>query len=171
MSQSIIAIETERLHILPFSAVDADEAFAAITLTLTRYMEFEPPASQSAFESIWQVWLSTIADGSDLIFVIRHREGRGFVGLVGLHDAQSPNPELGIWVREPEQGRGYGSEAVRAVASWGAAALSPRAFRYPVAEVNYASRRIAEGLGGRVIGHKMTSKFALVIYRVPVDRL
>lgn len=167
MRGPIIDIQTERLQLRPFTAADAGEAFDAITPKLTRFMAFDPPPSRSTFETIWRQWLATIADGSDLTFVIRHRERGSFIGLAGLHNTRASDPELGIWVSEREHGHGYGGEAVRAVAAWGVAAFGPHAFRYPVAEANHASRRIAEEMGGRVVDHEITPKYASVIYRIP----
>lgn len=160
-------IQTERLIIRPFSNVDANEAFAAITPNITRYMAFEPPTSLAAFEAVWRDWLSSIADGSDYTFVIRHLTGREFVGLVGLHGTSGPEPELGIWLAENEHGRGYGREAVRAVAEWCVARFHPVSFRYPVAEANLSSRRIAEWLGGSVVSNESTAKYASVTYGIP----
>ncbi len=164
----IIDIQTERLQLRPFSAADAGEAFDSITPTLTRFMAFDPPPSRSAFEVVWRRWLCTIADGSDLTFVIRHREMGGFIGLAGLHNTQASEPELGIWVSEHEHGHGYGREAVRAVLEWSAAVFGPCAFRYPVAEANHASRRIPEEMGGYVVDHEISPKYRSVIYRIPL---
>lgn len=167
MRPLVINIPTERLHLRPFSAADSVEAFDAITPTLTRFMAFDPPSSQSAFEAVWRQWLVTIADGTDLTFVIRHRQRDRFIGLAGLHNTQSLEPELGIWVREQEHGHGYGHEAVCAIAKWGARVYGRDAFRYPVAEANIASRRIAEKMNGSVIDHEIAPKYRSVIYRIP----
>lgn len=164
---TIAAIEGPRIILRPFSATDADEAFVAITPNLTRFMSFDPPPTRAAFDAIWLAWLPAIADGSDLTFCIRHRDSGRFLGLVGLHDAQSAEPELGIWISEREHGHGYGREAVKTVARWTTAALKPASFRYPVAERNLSSRRIAEALGGQVVAHETHPKYASVIYRVP----
>jgi RimJ/RimL family protein N-acetyltransferase len=168
MRQPEIDILTERLKIRPFTAGDAVEAFDAITPTLTRFMAFEPPSSLSAFEAIWHPWLRTISEGTDLTFVIRHRQTDRFIGLAGVHKLPSPEPELGIWVNAQDQGLGYGHEAVCATMLWGARVYGREAFHYPVAEANIASRRIAEKLDGTVIGHEITPKFRSVIYRIPV---
>ena len=163
-------IQTERLNLRPFSAADSGEAFDALTPTLTRFMAFDPPPSRSAFEAVWRQWLFSIADGSDFHFVIRHRERGDFIGLAGLHNTLSPEPEIGIWVSEQEHGQGYGREAVRAVVEWGTAAFGPHSFRYPVAEANHASRRIAEELRGCVVDHEITPKYRSLIYRIPASR-
>ncbi|MDZ5834663.1 hypothetical protein U4I41_20215 [Stenotrophomonas maltophilia] len=79
------AIESARLCLRPFTAADAGEAFAAITPGLTRYMAFEPPPSEEAFTAVWQAWLPTIAEGTDITFVIRRRDDGAFPGLAGPH--------------------------------------------------------------------------------------
>jgi RimJ/RimL family protein N-acetyltransferase len=149
-----------RIILRPFSATDADEAFFAITPNLTRFMSFDPPPSRAAFDAIWQAWLPAT-------FCIRHRDSGRFLGLAGLHDTQSAEPELGIWISESEHGHGYGREVVKTVARWATAALKPSSFRYPVAEQNLSSRRIAEALGGQVVDRETHPKYASVIYRVP----
>lgn len=164
-------IRSERLWLRPFAASDVEEAFVAITPTLTRFMAFDPLPSRAAFEVVWRRWLQEIEDGSDLTLVIRHLENGRFIGLAGVHRARSSEPELGIWVREPDQGHHFGREAVRAVVAWGATELGVHAFHYPVAEDNHASRRIAETLSGEVIGHEATPKYRYVIYRIPAARL
>ena len=166
-----ITLRTERLLITPFSPDDADEAFAEITPSLTRFLSFEPPPSREAFETIWKKWLKTIEDGSDLTFVLRLLDSRRFLGLAGLHETRSAEPKLGIWIAESEHGHGYGREAVHNIARWGAKAFGATAFHYPVAVENSPSRRLAEALGGLEIGTETTAKFASVIYRIPAAGL
>lgn len=163
----LIMIQTARLSLRPFAAADANEAFACMTPTLTRYMAFEPPASAAVFELIWRQWLWKIAEGSDFVFTIRTLADGQFMGLAGLHRTAEPEPELGIWIREDAHGQGYGGEAVAAVARWGAQRLPVAAFIYPVAEENHASRRIAQALGGTVFASENTPKYQAVIYRIP----
>lgn len=170
MKWADLELQSARLWLRPFSAADAGEVYDAITPTLTRFMAFDPPASRAAFAVIWQGWLLTIAQGSDLTFVLRHRQTEAFIGLAGLHEVQAPEPELGIWVAEPVQGHGYGCEAVRAVATWCSETFAPAAFRYPVAEANHASRRIAQIMGGEIVAHETTPKYASVVYRIPAAK-
>lgn len=160
---------TERLLLHPFEPADADEIFACITPSLTRYMAWEPPPSRESFALLWRSWGPLAETGSDYIFVVRRRDGL-FLGLAGLHRAQSAAPELGIWIREDEHGRGYGREAVAAVADWASEAPGVRHFEYPVAEANLASRRIAESLGGTPAGERWGRKYTAVFYHVPRRR-
>ncbi|WP_198972671.1 GNAT family N-acetyltransferase [Xylophilus sp. ASV27] len=169
MQWNTVEITSARLSMRPFSAPDANEAFACITPTLTRYMSFDPLPSKRDFESVWREWLTDIDAGVDFTFTIRRRGTQAFLGLAGLHRAREPEPELGIWVRESEHGHAYGREAVQAVAAWGTRTFRPAAFVYPVAEANAPSRRIAESLGGTVTAHRAGPRYDLLVYRIPVD--
>ncbi|MGA7781711.1 MAG: GNAT family N-acetyltransferase [Paraburkholderia sp.] len=165
-----IQIESSRLSIKPFTPNDAHEAFSCITPSLTRYMAWEPPASRDKFDVVWQSWLPSIDDGSDYVFVIRRRVDRSFLGLTGLHRATTETPELGIWIREDHHRHGFGREAVMLVADWATRTIGFESFVYPVAEENHPSRRIAESLGGVIIGSRVTPKYRSVIYRIPAQR-
>ncbi|SAI24675.1 acetyltransferase [Bordetella ansorpii] len=167
MQWNEVSIASQRLHMRPFRADDAGEAYPCITPTLTRYMRFEPPGSEAEFESVWRTWLPKISTGEDITFVIRLTGTGALVGFVGLHRTQDAEPELGIWIRESEHGHGYGGEAVKAVADWAATAFGRAAFIYPVAMENAPSRCIAERLGGVVVGRRDTAKYDAVVYRIP----
>lgn len=160
-------IQSTRLLLKTFTAADAEEVFCCITPTLTRLMAWEPPATRDEFHLVWEAWLPSIRSGSDLIFVIRLASNGHFLGLVGLHHAQTPSPELGIWIREDCHGNGYGREAVAAATMWASSSLKPKNFTYPVAEENHASRQIAESLGGVVIHRRIERKYTSLIYRIP----
>ncbi|WP_214471103.1 GNAT family N-acetyltransferase [Mesorhizobium sp. dw_380] len=162
-----VEIKSERLRLKLFKADDAEEVFAAITPAITRFMQWEPPRSPMAFAEVWRSWLTPILDGSDLHFVVRALADDRCLGLVGLHAATTACPEIGIWIREDAHGNGFGREAVAAVAAWASDELDPDCFAYPVAEENVASRRIAEDLGGRVVGTRSNSKYSSVVYRIP----
>lgn len=163
-------IDSARLRLRPFTAADADEAFAAITPGLTRYMAFGPPPSKEAFAVVWQAWLPTIASGTDITFVIRRRDDGAFLGLAGLHRSRDAEPELGIWISEAMHGQGYGREAVSAVWSRASAHLRCAAFRYPVAEQNAPSRRLVESLGGVPAGREQGVKYTAIVYRIPAAK-
>uniref|UniRef100_B8DIT2 Acetyltransferase n=1 Tax=Nitratidesulfovibrio vulgaris (strain DSM 19637 / Miyazaki F) TaxID=883 RepID=B8DIT2_NITV9 len=167
MEWSKIEITSNRLLLTPFSAHDADEAYCCITPTLTRFMAWDPPATRGEFDQVWQSWLLAIQNGLELTFAIRALSSKHFLGVAALHHAQTPTPELGIWIREDCHGHGYGQEAVTALATWATAFFKPTSFIYPVAEENHASRRIAEHLGGVVFDRKVERKYTSVIYRIP----
>lgn len=165
-----LEIRTPRTIIRSFTPADADELFACITPTLTRFMSWEPPASLDAFADVWRDWLDLAEAGRELQLIVRAAADGTFVGIIGLHDMQGDTPELGLWIREDRHGQGFGAEALTAVTAWAADRLRPRAFVYPVAEPNIASRRLAERLGGTIVEQRATSKYASVVYHIPVPR-
>lgn len=164
-----IRIASQRLALAPFTEADVAEVFEAVTPGLTRFLAFEPSLSRDEFAREWRPWLPRMARGTDLYLVIRTAGSREFVGMVGLHGVGGPEPELGIWIKEPAQRRGYGREAVDAVIGWAVRRGDVDSFLYPVATENRPSRRIAERLGGRVFATQDRPKFTAVLYRIPRD--
>ena len=162
-----LELTTARALLRPFTAADADDAFACLSPGLTRWMAWEPPASTQAFAAIWRVWLETAERGEELHWVARERETRRFLGLIGAHRLNSARPELGIWLRQDIHGQRFGHELIGAVVAWVSRTYTIESIRYPVAEQNIASRRIAEAYGGEVVARHATAKYPQVVYRLP----
>lgn len=162
-----IDLRTARLSLRPFQSEDAAEVYAGITPALTRYMSWEPPASAADFAIVWRSWLAAFQAGTDIHFVIRRQSGNEFCGIVGLHQIGETRPELGIWIKGAVQRSGLGTEALAAIARWASQHQAPEGFVYPVAEENKPSQRLAEALGGTVIGRRAGSKYSSIIYHIP----
>jgi RimJ/RimL family protein N-acetyltransferase len=167
------ALTSMRLTLRAFSAADAADVSASVTPTLTRFMAWEPSPSLEAFAEVWRAWLHNMEIGSDAYLVARLAAGE-FIGMVGLHDVANDEPEIGIWIKETSHRLGYGREAVVAVIDWAAKDLAVRAFFYPVVARNRPSRRLAESLGGVLVGtrqlHKPSGTLDEVVYEIQADR-
>lgn len=169
------ALPSKRLSLRAFTADDAAEVFDAVTPTLTRYMSFEPSPSREAFAEIWQEWLPQMTAGTAAFLVVRANTTGELLGVAGLHGIGGDEPEAGIWIREPAHGRGYGREAISAMIRWASTFFGARGFRWPVVEENWPSRRLAESLGGVIVGRGRLCKpggieHPEVIYRIPTLR-
>jgi len=151
-----------------FKSSDAAEAYASITPSLTRFMAWDAPESEQVFATVWQNWLNNMANHKEYIFVIRHIERHEFIGLCGLHRLHDEIPEVGIWIREKAHGHHYGHEAVRCIVGYAFNTLGIKVLSYPVAEENWASRKIAERLGGKISSHLDKPKYRAVIYEIHV---
>ena len=108
--------------------------------------------------------------GTDVHFVVRVKPTLAFLGMAGLHNTSAAEPETGIWIRESQHGYGYGREAIAAVISF--ASRDKRAVIYPVVEQNDSSRRLAQRLGGVIVGTRLLRKAGgvkhpEVVYRIP----
>ena len=176
MDLSSVNLSSQRLFLKSFSPEDALEVFEAVTPTITRFMGFEPAPSLEAFEQIWQNWFPLMHSGTDAHFVVRANSNLEFLGVVGLHDLEDAEPKVGIWIKETAHGSGFGREAVAALISFAASELGKRAVLYPVVEKNYPSRRLAENLGGILVGSRLLQKAGgiehpEVIYRIPAPNM
>jgi RimJ/RimL family protein N-acetyltransferase len=163
-----IEINTRRIVLRSFSATDASEVFACITPAITRFMSWTAPASLADFAAVWRSWLLSGHADSDFHFVARSRAEGRFLGLIGVHQARTVRPELGLWLREDGHQQGYGREALAAVMQWAAHHLRPEGFEYPVAEKNRASRKLAETLGGVLYNQRPGPKYTAVVYHLPL---
>ena len=161
----MIVIQSARLQLSQFQMKDAPEVFGCITPAIAKFMPWEPPS--------WSEYLTRCEkrvqapEPSKFSFVIRRLDNRECLGMASLEDADSISPELGLWLKESAQGRGFGREVVAALVEWGHATLGKGSFIYPVAVQNTPSRRIAENLHGEVIGSRTNPKYESVVYRIP----
>lgn len=165
-------LSSGRIVLTAFRAEDAAEIFAAVTPAVTRLMSFEPSPSLAAFAEIWRQWLPQMAAGSAVFLVVRTNTTGELLGVAGLHGVDGDEPETGIWIKETAQGRGYGREAIALIVAWASVSFGARGLRWPVAEANGPSRRLAESLGGKIVGHGRLLKllgveYTEVIYRIP----
>jgi RimJ/RimL family protein N-acetyltransferase len=167
-----VVFASPRLLIRAFGQGDVADAFRYGTATISRFMTWNPSPSLQTFTVVTESWQQMMAAGTDLFAVARERSDASFVGVVGLH-CEGREPEIGIWVREDLHRRGYGREAITATIAWAREALGAATFLYPVVTVNEPSRRLAESLGGTVVGaRELTNPGGTldeVIYRIPAN--
>jgi ribosomal-protein-alanine N-acetyltransferase len=115
-------LDTERLVLRPFTAADApavhgivsDREIAATTLSIPH--PYPPELAAEWVASHPRRW----AEGAVAVFAATLREGGELVAAVGLHlDEPHRRGELGYWVARPHWGRGYATEASRALMAFG----------------------------------------------------
>lgn len=101
-------------------------------------------------------WLRNAPDPSSgqALFIVEHPQ-KGLVGCVSLAD------ELGFWIARPYWGKGYASEAARAVIAWSFQAAGRDAIRSSAHRDNHASLRLKARLGFRTIGREYRFSQAL----------
>jgi RimJ/RimL family protein N-acetyltransferase len=167
-----VALLSERLSLRAFTPADAPEIFDAASPTVTRFMAWDPSPSTEAFAEVWREWLPRMTVGAELHLVIRLTSTHEFLGVAGIHRIGSPEPEVGIWIKETAHGLGYGRESIAAIVKWATGHIRAEAFIYPVAEQNHPSRRLAESLHGTIVGARKLRKSSgavldEVVYRIP----
>ncbi len=176
MDLSSVSLSSQRLLLKSFTSDDVREAFLAATPAIARFMPWEPAPSLEAFERIWRSWIPKMRAGTDVSLAVRHKASLEFLGAAGLHSTDAIEPEVGIWIKESQHGYGYGREAIATIVAFAASDLGKQAVVYPVVEQNVPSRRLAESLGGRIIGTRLLRKATgvehpEVVYRIPASIL
>lgn len=94
-------------------------------------------------------------DNPDKTLFIIDLPGRGLIGCVVLSD------ELGFWISRPHWGRGYVSEAARAVIDWYFALSTSDQILASAQHDNRASLHVKSKLGFQEVGHEMRFSHAL----------
>lgn len=152
----IPSLQTERLILRPFSPKDApdvqrlagDVAVSDTTLNIPHPYE----------DGVAEAWIVThqhvFAGGQGVTFAITMQTSGELVGTISLRTIPRFNrAEMGYWVGKPYWGKGYCTEAAKAVIAYGFDELNlNRVLAYHLTR-NPASGRVMEKAGMRYEGH------------------
>jgi RimJ/RimL family protein N-acetyltransferase len=143
-------LTTRRLVIRPFLITDADavstlagdEAVARNTLNIPHPYEREHAED----------WIAGHRGQYDrreaVTYAVTRREDGALVGAVGLIlDTENDSAELGYWIGREHWGRGFATEAARAVVAWAFESLALHRIHASHFPRNPASGRVLEKLG------------------------
>jgi RimJ/RimL family protein N-acetyltransferase len=106
--------------------------------------------------------------GNETVFVITLREG-GLLGACGLMGLDDDTPELGYWLGVRHWGKGYATEAVRALIDHAFTDLDCEALQSAARVTNPASRRVLEKCGFQWTGAGLL-RVRAIASSAPVDR-
>jgi RimJ/RimL family protein N-acetyltransferase len=155
-------VETQRLLLLAPRAGLGQALNAAICESIDElrpwmpWAQVEPTVEES--EAVVRRQLARFIAREDLAFQIYRRNADGSAGQLlggtGLHrfDWKVRRFEIGYWIRSSAQGKGYVSEAVRALAAMAFDALKARRVEIRMDSANRRSRAVAERCGFELEG-------------------
>jgi RimJ/RimL family protein N-acetyltransferase len=106
--------------------------------------------------------------GSETAFFITLRDG-GVIGGCGINRTDRESPEIGYWLGVKHWGKGYATEAARAVIDHAFTDLDCEALQAAARVTNPASRRVLEKCGFQWTGAGLLRIRALSS-SVPIDR-
>jgi RimJ/RimL family protein N-acetyltransferase len=162
-------LATPRLLLRQPCPEDADAVLASIRETigpLSRWMTWCHPGYAREHAAGWIDTTRTAWDaGGAYEFLVFERSGR-HVGAVGLNQISRENDfaNLGYWVRQSSQRRGFAVEAVRRVARFAFDEARLARVEIVAAAGNVASRRVAERAGATF---ECVARNRLLLHRVP----
>jgi RimJ/RimL family protein N-acetyltransferase len=142
-------LETERLRLRPFAPPDAAEVQRLAGAREIADTTKRIPHPYGA--GVAEAWIATHAalhEANRALTLAIERRGAALLGAIDLRlDEENANAEIGYWIRVEEWGRGYATEAARAVIDYGFEALGLHRIWAGHFERNPSSGRVMEKLG------------------------
>ena len=154
MKVKALPITTERLTLRQFTLGDVDDVYAYQRLPeVARYLYRPPRTRERCVEVLTRVSapVEWAEDGDELVLAVCRQEEPGVVGEVVLRhaSAHAKQAEIG-WVLNPEyEGRGYATEAARALAAFAFDELGVHRLYARLDVLNSGSVKLCERLGMR----------------------
>ena len=143
-------LPTARLLLRPFAESDAEAIYALQSnARVLRYWDSPPWTDRARAPAFIAACRQMEADGSGARFAIESRETRAFVGWCAMFRWNPVYRSLGIGycLDEPAWGKGYATEAVRAMLHWAYETLDLNRVEAELDTRNAASARVLERLG------------------------
>lgn len=109
-------------------------------------MPFNPEGNREEIEDFVENSIKNFKQKTDIVFVTLDKNEE-FIGCCGIHNINSESVELGLWIKEDGQGKGYGTEIINGLILYIENNLKVRYIIYPVDRENMKSRKIPEKLG------------------------
>ena len=144
------SLRTDRLVLREFAAEDASAVGRVVgEWGVARMMRRIPHPYEDGWAEEWIAGCRPAFEAGERVsFAVVLREGGALVGSIALHlDARDNSGELGYWVGRPYWGRGYATEAARAVVRYGFEELGLRRVRANHIVGNPASGRVLRKVG------------------------
>ncbi|CAI9392595.1 GNAT family N-acetyltransferase [Microbacterium sp. T2.11-28] len=152
-----VTLHTDRLELSVPTAGDVDAIFAACQdPEVQRYTTVPTPYRRAHAEGFVEKAAAWWDAGTETTWAVR-RDGM-LSGMVGLHRLGRGDGELGYWMAPDARGRGFLTEAARAVVDWGFSpaegerGLGLARIEWRAVAGNIASARAARALGFRYEG-------------------
>jgi len=114
-------------------------------------------------------FIAAVRAGSEHAFVVAREADGAILGVSGLSDIAGSTPEIGYWFGVPHWGRGYATEAARALIDHVFCDLDHEALEGAARISNPASRRVLEKCGFQWTGAAL-QRFHAINSSAPIDR-
>lgn len=138
-----IRLETINLNIIPFENAYLNDYYCEFTEEITHYQYPEPFTSKANAKKQLEDFCNLMEKGQMLELVIISKTGK-FIGSLEVHGLNEDYPEIGIWIKKSEHGKGYAFEALSAIISFMNNNYNKENYTYEVDIRNVASIRLVK---------------------------
>ena len=145
-------IVCDRIHIVPFDMKYLKDYCDGFNAEITKFQWPDPFESIEDARTILQGFLNEMANEEALLCSLLSKDD-AFIGSVEIHGLTENCPELGIWVIESEQGKGYAYEALNAFLNYVRLKYRKTKFYYEADVRNVGSIKLL---------HKFDAKYEIV---------
>lgn len=145
-------LKSERIDLVPFEMKYLEDYFNGFNAEITKFQWPEPFAGIEEARAVLQAFLDEMERGEALLFSILSKS-HNFLGSVEIQGLAGDCPELGIWIVQAEQNKGYAYEAL-------SAALGYLRSQYGKGEFYYEAD--LRNTGSRKLLHKFDERYEIV---------
>lgn len=137
-----------RISIVPFDMKYLDDYYNGFNMEITKYQWPDPFHHIEDARALLAGFLNEMQTGETLFYSVLSKEG-AFIGSVEVHGLSSDCPELGVWIIESEQNKGYAYEALNTVLNYVCSTHHKTEFYYEADIRNIGSLKLLQKLGDK----------------------
>lgn len=134
-------IHTKRINIAPFEMKYLSNYYLGFNHEIAKFQWPDPFENIENAKNVLQDFLKEMEREETLLFSILSKND-AFLGSIEVHGLTEACPELGVWIIEAEQNKGYAYEALNEVLHYVITKYGKNSFYYEVDIRNSASTRL-----------------------------
>lgn len=134
-------MHTDRINVVPFEMKYLSDYYHGFNDEITKFQWPDPFEDSDSAQTMLQEFLNEMESGETLLFSILSKNDE-FLGSVEVHGLTGECPELGIWIMESEQNKGYAYEALNEVLHYVSTKYGKDSFFYEADIRNIASTKL-----------------------------
>ena len=131
----------KRIKVIPFDMKYLEDYYNNFNEEITRYQWPDPFETIEDARALLKDFLDEMEKEETLIFAVVDVDER-FVGSVEMHGLSEDCPELGVWIVESEQGKGYAYEALKYILDYAHRKYGKTEFFYEADVRNTGSNKL-----------------------------
>ena len=135
-----------RISIVPFDMKYLDNYYNGFNMKITKYQWPDPFHNIEDARALLTIFLNEMQTGETLFYSVLSNDG-AFIGSVEVHGLSCDCPELGVWIIESEQNKGYAYEALNMVLNYVYTTHHKTKFYYEADIRNIGSLKLLQKIG------------------------